>query len=117
MTFGALTKIREELGLSVLESIRSPERFKALGIPLPAGVVLYGPPELLVKYVGESELAVLSVFQRACSSSPCIVFFDELDSVCPKRGKGDGGGGGVSERVVNSLLSKWMGWKVDAASF
>ena len=72
-------------------------------------------PELLVKYVGESELAVLSVFQRACSSSPCIVFFDELDSVCPKRGKGDGGGGGVSERVVNSLLSKWMGWKVDAA--
>ena len=47
------------------------------------------------------------VFERARSSSPCIVFFDELDSLCPKRGSG--GGGGVSERVVNQLLTEMDG--------
>jgi ribosome biogenesis ATPase len=130
---GALGKIREELTLSVLEPIRNPEKFKALGIPLPAGVMLYGPPgcgktllakaianesganfisvkgpELLDKYVGESERSVRLVFERARMSSPCVVFFDELDSLCPKRG-GDGGGGGVSERVVNQLLTEMDG--------
>jgi ribosome biogenesis ATPase len=50
------------------------------------------------------------VFERARSSSPCIIFFDELDSLCPKRGS-DGGssGGGVSERVVNQLLTEMDG--------
>lgn len=56
-------------------------------------------PELLDKYVGESEKSVRQVFQRARASSPCIIFFDELDALCPKRG-GGGEGGGVSERVV-----------------
>lgn len=130
---GALKCIREELTLSVLEPIQSPEKFQALGLPLPAGVLLYGPPgcgktllakaianesganfisvkgpELLDKYVGESERAVRVVFERARSSSPCIVFFDELDSLCPKRGS-DSGGGGVSERVVNQLLTEMDG--------
>jgi ribosome biogenesis ATPase len=131
---GALGNIREELALSVLEPIRNPEKFQALGIPLPAGVMLYGPPgcgktllakaiahesganfisvkgpELLDKYVGESERAVRLVFERARSSSPCIVFFDEMDSLCPKRGGDGGGGGGVSERVVNQLLTEMDG--------
>jgi ribosome biogenesis ATPase len=131
---GALGSIREELALSVLEPIRNPEKFEALGIPLPAGVMLYGPPgcgktllakaianesganfisvkgpELLDKYVGESERSVRLVFERARSSSPCIVFFDELDSLCPKRGSDGGGGGGVSERVVNQLLTEMDG--------
>jgi ribosome biogenesis ATPase len=131
---GALGTIREELTLSVLEPIRNPEKFQALGIPLPAGVMLYGPPgcgktllakaiatesganfisvkgpELLDKYVGESERAVRLVFERARSSSPCIVFFDEMDSLCPKRGGDGGGGGGVSERVVNQLLTEMDG--------
>ncbi len=130
---GALQCIREELSLSVLEPIIHPEKFKALGLPLPAGVLLYGPPgcgktllakavanesganfisvkgpELLDKYVGESERAVRQVFERARSSSPCIVFFDELDSLCPKRGS-DSSGGGVSERVVNQLLTEMDG--------
>jgi len=130
---GALQGIREELSLSVLEPITHPEKFTALGLPLPAGVLLYGPPgcgktllakaianesganfisvkgpELLDKYVGESERAVRQVFERARSSSPCIVFFDELDSLCPKRGS-DSGGGGVSERVVNQLLTEMDG--------
>jgi len=130
---GALQSIREELTLSVLEPITHPEKFVALGLPLPAGVLLYGPPgcgktllakaianesganfisvkgpELLDKYVGESERAVRQVFERARSSSPCIVFFDELDSLCPKRGS-DSSGGGVSERVVNQLLTEMDG--------
>ncbi|KAL3797574.1 hypothetical protein ACHAWO_012588 [Cyclotella atomus] len=131
---GALSNIREELTLSVLEPIAHPERFEALGLPLPAGVLLYGPPgcgktllakaianesganfisvkgpELLDKYVGESERSVRVVFERARSSSPCIIFFDELDSLCPKRGSDGGGGGGVSERVVNQLLTEMDG--------
>ena len=130
---GALSQTREELTLSVLEPIRHPEKFEALGLSLPAGVLLYGPPgcgktllakaianesganflsvkgpELLDKYVGESERAVRVVFERARSSAPCVVFFDELDSLCPKRGS-DSGGGGVSERVVNQLLTEMDG--------
>lgn len=131
---GALSTIREELAMSVLEPIRNPEKFHALGLTLPAGVMLYGPPgcgktllakaianesganfisvkgpELLDKYVGESEKAVRLVFERARSSSPCIVFFDELDSLVPKRGMDGGAGGGVSERVVNQLLTEMDG--------
>jgi ribosome biogenesis ATPase len=65
-------------------------------------------PELLDKYVGESERSVRLLFERARASSPCVVFFDELDSLCPKRGS-DNGGGGVSERVVNQLLTEMDG--------
>jgi ribosome biogenesis ATPase len=131
---GALESIREELSISVLEPIRSPEKFQALGLTLPVGCLLYGPPgcgktllakaiahesganfisvkgpELLDKYVGESERAVRQVFERARASSPCIIFFDELDSLCPKRGSDGGSGGGVSERVVNQLLTELDG--------
>ena len=131
---GALADIREELELSILEPIANPERFEMLGLSMPAGVMLYGPPgcgktllakaianesganfisikgpELLDKYVGESERAVRQVFERARASSPCVVFFDELDSLCPKRGSDGGGGGGVSERVVNQLLTELDG--------
>lgn len=131
---GALQSIREELTISVLEPIRSPEKFKMLGLQLPAGVLLYGPPgcgktllakaiahesganfisvkgpELLDKYVGESERAVRLVFERARCSSPCIIFFDELDSIVPRRGSDHGGGGGVTERVVNQLLTEMDG--------
>lgn len=131
---GALTAIREELTLSVLEPIRHPEKFEQLGLSIPTGVLLYGPPgcgktllakavanesganfisvkgpELLDKYVGESEKAVRLVFERARASSPCVVFFDELDSLVPKRGGDGGSGNGVSERVVNQLLTELDG--------
>ncbi|CAM9973678.1 unnamed protein product, partial [Phaeothamnion confervicola] len=141
---GALAAVREELELSLLEPIACPERYVRLGLRMPAGVLLYGPPgcgktllakaianesganfisvkgpELLDKYVGESERAVRQVFQRAGASSPCIIFFDELDALCPRRGgdgggggsmgSGGGGGGGVSERVVNQLLTEMDG--------
>ncbi|RHY83476.1 hypothetical protein DYB35_009990 [Aphanomyces astaci] len=108
---GALVQVRAELVLSILHPLQHPERFAALGLKMPAGVLLYGPPgcgktllakaianesganfisikgpELLDKYVGESERAVRQVFERARASSPCIVFFDELDALCPRRG-------------------------------
>lgn len=81
---------------------------KAIANESGANFISVKGPELLDKYVGESERAVRVVFERARSSSPCIIFFDELDSLCPKRGS-DGGGGGVSERVVNQLLTEMDG--------
>ena len=75
--------------------------FAAISSPFPG-------PELLDKYVGESEKAVRQVFHRAQMSSPCVIFFDELDALCPKRGSGSGGSG-VSERVVNQLLTELDG--------
>ncbi|KAL4160770.1 hypothetical protein PRNP1_001332 [Phytophthora ramorum] len=134
---GALTEVRDELSLAILQPIAHPERFAALGLSMPAGVLLYGPPgcgktllakaiahesganfisikgpELLDKYVGESERSVRQVFQRARASSPCVVFFDELDALAPRRSGGaggDSGGNGVSERVVNQLLTEMDG--------
>lgn len=142
---GALSEVREELKHNVLEPIAHPERFRALGLEVPAGVLFYGPPgcgktllakalanqsganfisvkgpELLNMYVGESESRVRQVFARARASAPCVIFFDELDALCPRRssgwdgGAGGGGGGGgsgnnVSERVVNQLLTELDG--------
>jgi len=137
---GALAAVRDELGMAILQPLRRPEAFRALGLSVPAGVLLYGPPgcgktllakaiaaesaanfisvkgpELLDKYVGESERAVRALFTRARASAPCIVFFDEMDSLAPRRGGGGGGGGGaseggsVTERVVNQLLTEMDG--------
>lgn len=64
-------------------------------------------PELLNMYVGESERAVRACFQRARSSAPCVIFFDELDALCPKRT--DVGDSGASSRVVNQLLTEMDG--------
>lgn len=128
---GALDNVREELMLSIVEPIHHPERFKALGIDGPSGVLLWGPPgcgktllakavaneskanfisvkgpELLNKYVGESERSVRQVFSRARASAPCIVFFDELDALVPRR---DSSGTDSSARVVNQLLTELDG--------
>jgi peroxin-6 len=62
-------------------------------------------PELLDMYIGESEANVRRVFQKARDASPCVIFFDELDSIAPKRGeKGDSGG--VMDRIVSQLLAE-----------
>lgn len=128
---GALASVREELTMSIVEPIMNPQRFKDIGLSAPAGVLLYGPPgcgktlvaravsneskanfisikgpELLNKYVGESERAVRQLFKRANSSAPCVIFFDELDSLCPKRGSDNNTS---SERVVNQLLTEMDG--------
>ena len=126
--------MRDELSLAILGPIRDPTPYETLGVSVPAGVLLYGPPgcgktllakaianesganfisvkgpELLDKYVGESERAVRQVFTRARASAPCVVFFDELDALAPRRGGSDGVSGGVSERVVNQLLTELDG--------
>ena len=130
---GALADVREELQFCITRPIRDPAPYAALGLAAPAGVLLYGPPgcgktllaravaaesganfvsvkgpELLTKYVGESEAAVRRVFARASAAAPCVLFFDELDALAPRRG-GGGGDGGAAERVVNALLTELDG--------
>ncbi|XP_068796293.1 nuclear valosin-containing protein-like isoform X4 [Struthio camelus] len=128
---GALEDVREELTMAILAPVRNPEQFKALGLTTPAGVLLAGPPgcgktllakavanesglnfisvkgpELLNMYVGESERAVRQVFQRARNSAPCVIFFDEVDALCPRRSDRESG---ASVRVVNQLLTEMDG--------
>jgi len=128
---GSLQEVRADMEAAVCEPIRKAELFRELGLTVPVGVLLFGPPgcgktllakatasasganfiavkgpELLNKYVGESERAVRLVFQRAMSSSPCVIFFDELDALVPRR-SGEGSGG--AERVVNQMLTEMDG--------
>ncbi|XP_067613435.1 nuclear valosin-containing protein-like isoform X2 [Eurosta solidaginis] len=129
---GALQDIREELQLAVLAPVKFPEKLITLGLTAPSGVLLCGPPgcgktllakaianeaginfisvkgpELMNMYVGESERAVRACFQRARNSAPCVIFFDEFDSLCPKRSDGNESGAGT--RVVNQLLTEMDG--------
>ena len=131
---GALEDVRGELTVAITEPVKCPEIFERMGLSVPAGVLLFGPPgcgktmvakavangsganfisikgpELLNKFVGESERAVRQVFARARASAPCVIFFDELDALCPKRGGGGESSNGVSERVVNQLLTEMDG--------
>lgn len=128
---GALRPVREELLTAIVEPIRNPEKYERVGITAPTGVLLWGPPgcgktllakavaneskanfisvkgpELLNKYVGESERAVRQVFVRARSSIPCVIFFDELDALVPRR---DDALSESSARVVNTLLTELDG--------
>lgn len=128
---GALQYVRDELRMAVVEPINHPEFFERVGITNPAGVLLWGPPgcgktllakavanesntnfisvkgpELLNKYVGESERGVRQVFARARASSPCVIFFDELDALCSRR---DDQQSDASARVVNTLLTELDG--------
>ena len=137
---GSLNDVREELKFSIAEPIAHPERFQAMGLNISTGVLLYGPPgcgktlvakataneamanfisikgpELLNKYVGESERAVRTLFQRARAASPCVLFFDEMDSLAPRRGSG--GDNTSAERVVNQLLTEMDGLEARNATF
>ncbi|KAH7647753.1 hypothetical protein FG379_003317 [Cryptosporidium bovis] len=128
---GALNDLRADLELRIISPIKNSHIYDKLGLDTPSGVLLYGPPgcgktllakaiakessanfisirgpELLNKYVGESEKAVRTVFERARASAPCIVFFDELDSLCAARSSE---GNGATERVVNQLLTEMDG--------
>lgn len=128
---GALSAIRVELHMAVVQPIKRPDLYSKFGITVPGGVLLWGPPgcgktllakavanesranfisikgpELLNKYVGESEKAVRQVFARARASVPCIIFFDELDALVPKR---DTSLSESSSRVVNTLLTELDG--------
>jgi transitional endoplasmic reticulum ATPase len=129
---GGLEKPTQKVKESVEWPLTSKDRFDRMGIEPPKGVLLYGPPgtgktliakavanetnanfisvrgpQLLSKWVGESEKAIRQTFRKARQVSPTVIFFDELDSLAPSRGGETGNN--VSERVVNQLLTELDG--------
>ncbi len=130
---GGLEGVKQELVEAVEWPLKHKEAFRRLGVNPPKGVLLYGPPgtgktllakavaneteanfilvkgpELLSKWVGESEKAVRKIFEKARQASPSIIFFDELDAIAPRRGFQQGDSN-VTERVVNQLLTEMDG--------
>lgn len=129
---GGLTHVKDAVMETIQLPLVHPELF-AKGMKKRSGILFYGPPgtgktllakaiatefslnffsvkgpELLNMYIGESEANVRRVFQRARDARPCVVFFDELDSVAPKRGN-QGDSGGVMDRIVSQLLAELDG--------
>ncbi|ADP77767.1 AAA family ATPase, CDC48 subfamily [Methanothermus fervidus DSM 2088] len=127
---GGLEDVKQELRETVEWPLKYPEKFKKFGIKPPKGVLLYGPPgtgktllakavanesganfiaikgpELLSKWVGESEKGVREVFRKARQTAPTIVFFDEIDAIASTR-TGISADSGVTQRVVNQLLTE-----------
>ncbi|MCX6709583.1 MAG: CDC48 family AAA ATPase [Candidatus Woesearchaeota archaeon] len=127
---GGLEEIKQELKEAVEWPIKNPEAFKRLGITPPKGILLYGAPgtgktllakavanesqanfilvkgpELLSKWVGESEKAVREIFKKARQNAPAIIFFDEIDALAPKRGLSTSDSH-VTDRVINQLLTE-----------
>jgi len=130
---GGLAEVKEELQEAIEWPLKYPEIFAYMNTAPPKGVLLYGPPgtgktmlakavaneseanfisikgpEVLSKWVGESEKAVREVFRKARQSAPTIIFFDELDSITPVRGTGFGGSQ-VTERVISQILTELDG--------
>lgn len=129
---GGLANVKDAVIETIQLPLSRPELF-AKGLKKRSGILFYGPPgtgktllakaiatefslnffsvkgpELLNMYIGESEANVRRVFQRARDARPCVVFFDELDSVAPKRGN-QGDSGGVMDRIVSQLLAELDG--------
>jgi len=127
---GGLDIVKQELRESVEWPLKNAEVFSRMGIKPPKGILLYGPPgcgktllaravateseanfisikgpEVFSKWVGESEKAIREVFRKARMSAPSIVFFDEIDSLVPRRGSGYGDSG-VTDRVISQLLTE-----------
>jgi len=126
---GGLDEVKKELQEAVEWPLKFPDLYKVIGYNMPKGVMLFGPsgtgktllakavateseanfisirgPELLSKWVGESERGVREVFRRARQAAPCVIFFDEIDALAPTRGMG--GDSMVTERVVSQLLTE-----------
>lgn len=129
---GGLEDVKRELQEAVEWPMKYPGLYDKLGHNMPRGILLHGPsgtgktllakavatqseanfvsvrgPELLSKWVGESERGIREIFKRARQSAPCVVFFDEIDSIAPIRGAG--GETAVTERVVSQLLTELDG--------
>jgi len=130
---GGLEEVKRELKEAVEWPMKNPEMFQRLGIKPPKGILLYGPPgcgktllaravateseanfitikgpEVFSKWVGESEKAIREVFRKARMAAPSVIFFDEIDSLVPRRGLGFADSG-VSERVISQLLTEMDG--------
>ena len=129
---GGLEDVKRDLQEAVEWPMKYPGLYDKLGHRMPRGILLHGPsgtgktllakavatqseanfvsvrgPELLSKWVGESERGIREIFKRARQSAPCVVFFDEIDSIAPIRGAG--GETAVTERVVSQLLTELDG--------
>lgn len=129
---GGLEKLKQELKEAVEWPLKHPESFTRLGIRPPRGILMYGPPgtgktllakavaheseanfiqvkgpELINMWVGESEKGIRKIFEKARQASPCIIFFDEVDAIAPRRGMDYGTK--VTERIVNTLLAEMDG--------
>ncbi len=129
---GGLEDVKRELQEAVEWPMKYPQLYEKLGHKMPRGILLHGPsgtgktllakavateseanfvsvrgPELLSKWVGESERGIREIFRRARQASPCVIFFDEIDSIAPVRGAG--GETAVTERVVSQLLTELDG--------
>jgi len=130
---GGLEKAKQELMEAVEWPLKYPDMFKRMGIRPPRGILLYGPsgcgktllakavateseanfisvkgPEVLSKWVGESEKAIREIFKKARQVAPCIVFFDEVDAIASRRGS-DTSGGRVGDKIVNQILTEMDG--------
>jgi len=130
---GGLEEVKQELREAVEWPLKRPEIFRRMGIKPPKGILLFGPPgcgktmlaravatessanfisikgpEVFSKWVGESEKAIREVFRKGRMAAPAIIFFDEIDSLVPKRGLGFSDSG-VSERVISQLLTEMDG--------
>jgi len=124
---GGLEEVKNALTDNLILAMKEPTKFTKMGIKPPKGALIYGPPgcgktliaralatetganmilvrgpEILSKWVGESEKAIREIFRKAKASSPCVVIFDELDSLA----KYKSGEGGVSETVLSQLLTE-----------
>ena len=130
---GGLDEVKQELREVVEWPLKYPEAFARVGIKPPKGVLLFGPPgtgktllakavatesganfiavrgpEILSKWVGESERAIRKIFERARQVAPAIIFFDEIDSIVPARGYRHDTSG-VTDRIVNQMLTEMDG--------
>ncbi|MDQ3727868.1 MAG: CDC48 family AAA ATPase, partial [Thermoproteota archaeon] len=130
---GGLQQVKEELAEAIEWPLKHADLFTEANVQPPKGILLYGPPgtgktmiakavaatseanfisikgpELISKWVGESEKGVREVFRKARQAAPCVVFFDELDAIAPRRG-GSEGDGHVTERVISQMLTELDG--------
>ena len=134
---GGLDDVKRELQEAVEWPLKYPDLYSKIGHTVPKGILLHGAsgtgktllakavateseanfisvkgPELLSKWVGESERGVREVFRRARQASPCVIFFDEIDAIAPTRGRMEGSGGaasGTSDRIVSQILTEMDG--------
>merc|ERR1719446_561006 len=131
---GGLEKVKAELRETIQYPLEYPEQFEKFGMQPSKGILFYGPPgcgktllakavanecqanfisikgpELLTMWFGESESNVREVFDKARSSAPCVLFFDELDSIASARGSSSGDAGGAGDRVINQILTEMDG--------
>lgn len=131
---GGLEDTKRQLQEMIMYPLDHPDKFLKFGMSPSKGVLFYGPPgcgktllakavatecsanfisikgpELLTMWFGESEANVREIFDKARQSAPCVLFFDELDSIGISRGRGAGGGGEAADRVINQLLTEMDG--------